>query len=171
MSSAESEYHSMVRCASEAKGLAHTIRELGHEAHVRIWTDAAAARGLALRSGNGTTKHMETNYFWLQQKEKNQELRIEKIRGPVNPTHLMTKHLDGKRLVMLCDLLSIKHTSGRPSSAPNLTMDTEYISRASRALAAMTLVRQASKSLCLLEPNMKRGSMNTESTIGRWLDG
>ena len=28
---------------------------------------------------------METKYFWLQQKEKNQELRIDKIRGRVNP--------------------------------------------------------------------------------------
>ena len=44
---------------------------------------------------------------------------------------------------MLCDLLNIKHTNGRPTSAPKLTMDPEYISRASRALAAMTLVRQA----------------------------
>ena len=47
--------------------------------------DAAAARGLALRSGSGAIKHMDTRYFWLQQKEKNQELRIEKIRGTVNP--------------------------------------------------------------------------------------
>ena len=46
--SAESEYYSMVRCASEAIGLANTIRELGHDALVRIWTDAAAVRGLAL---------------------------------------------------------------------------------------------------------------------------
>ena len=55
----------------------------------------------------------------------------------------MTKNLDGTRLVMLCDLLNIKRIGGRPSSAPKLTMDTEYIPRASRALAAMTLVRQA----------------------------
>ena len=75
LSSAVSEYYSMVRCASEAI----TIRELGHEAQVRIWTDAAAARGLALRSGCGAIKHVETKYFWLQQKEKNQEFRIEKI--------------------------------------------------------------------------------------------
>ena len=34
LSSAESEHRSMVRCASEAIGLADTIRELGHEAHV-----------------------------------------------------------------------------------------------------------------------------------------
>ena len=97
LSSAESEYCSMARCASEAIGLANTIRELGHEAQVRIWTDAAAAPGLALRSGSRAIKHVETKYFWLQQKEKNQEVRIDKIRGTVNPADLMTKHLDGKR--------------------------------------------------------------------------
>ena len=97
LTSAESEYYSMERCASEATALANTTRELGHEAQKRIWTDAAAARGLALRSGSGTIKHMETKYCWLQQKEKNQKLRIEKIRGAVNPADLMRKHLDGKR--------------------------------------------------------------------------
>ena len=75
LSSAESDNNSTVRCASEAIGLANTMRELGHEAQVRIWTDAAAARGLALRSGSAAIKHMETKYFWLQQKEKNLELR------------------------------------------------------------------------------------------------
>ena len=67
----------------------------------------------------------------------------EKIRGTVNPADLMTKHLDGKRLMMLCDLLNNKRISGRPSSAPKLTMDTEYISLAPPALVAITLVRQA----------------------------
>ena len=65
-------------------------------------------------------------YFRLQQKEKNQELRIEKIRGTVNPVDVIMKLLDGKCLVMLCELLNIKHISGRPSSAPKLTLDTEY---------------------------------------------
>ena len=41
------------------------MAELGHEAHERIWTDAAAARGLALRSGCGGIKHMETVYLWV----------------------------------------------------------------------------------------------------------
>ena len=106
LSSAESEYYSKVRCASEAIGLANTTRELRHEAHVRIWTDVAAARGLALRSGSGAIQHLETKYFRLQQKEENQ-----KIRSTVNPADLMTKNLDRKSLVMLCDLLNIKITS------------------------------------------------------------
>ena len=92
-------------CASEALGLANTIRELGHEARVLIWTDAEAARGLTLRRGSGAIKHMETKYLRLQLKKKIQELRIEKIRGTVIPADLMTKHLDGKRLTTLCGLV------------------------------------------------------------------
>ena len=162
LSSAELKCYSMVRCASEAIGQANTTRELGHEAQVRIWTDAAAARGLALRRGSGAIKHMETTYFSLQQKEKNQELRVEKIRGTVNPADLMTKHQDGQRLVMLCELFSIKRIDGRPSSAPKLTIDTEYISRASRALAAVTLVKRATTS----EIAVHSGAMQET-----WIDG
>ena len=68
---------------------------------------------------------METKKLRLQEKEKNKELTIEKIRGTVNPADLMTKDLDGKRLVTLCELLNIRRIDGRPSSAPNLTIDTD----------------------------------------------
>ena len=102
---------------------------------------------------------METKYFGLQQKEKNQELRIEKIRGTVNPADLMTKHLDGKRCVMLCDLLSIRHISGGPSSAPKLETDTEYISRASRALTTMTSSSERSR----------RAFWSRKRNVDRWI--
>ena len=151
----------MVRCASEAIGLANTIRELGHEAQVRIWTDAAAARGLALRSGSGAIKHMETKHFWLQQKEKTGAQDREDPRHSQS-RRLMTKHLDGKRLVTLCELLNIKRVDGRPSSAPKLTLDTEYISRASRALAAVTLGKQATAS---------ENAVHSGAMPGTWIDG
>ena len=44
---------------------------------------------------------------------------------------------------MLCELLNVNHISGRPNSAPKLAVHREYITTASRALAAMTLVKQA----------------------------
>ena len=115
LSSAKSEYYSMVRCASEALGLANVIRELGHKAEVRIWTDAAAARGLALRSGSGAIKHMETKYYWLQQKQKNKELSIEKIRTDDNTADLMTKHLAAARVQHLCGFLKLESQKGRPA--------------------------------------------------------
>ena len=126
-------------CRVEVRPLANSIRELGHEARLRIWSDAAAAQELALGSGSGGIKHMGIKFFWLQQKEKNQEPSIEKIRGTVNSADLMTKHLHGKRSTTLCGLLNIKHISGGTNSAPKLTIDTEYITDAKRA--AMTLVR------------------------------
>ena len=88
---------------------------------------------------------METKYFRLQQKEKNQELTIEKIRCTGNPADLMTKHLEGKRLVTLCELFNIRRIDGRPS-APKMTIDTAYISQSSRALAAVTLEKPATAS-------------------------
>ena len=72
-------------------------------------------------SGSGAFEHMETEYFWLQQDEKNNDINIHKIRGTINPADVMTKRLDEKRLS--CGLLSIKHIGGRQSSAPQLILD------------------------------------------------
>ena len=85
LSSAEAAYHSTVRCASEALGMAKTIRELRHKGQVRVWTDAAAAHGLALGGRSGAAGHNDTKYLWLRQKKKNEELRMEKIRGNIKP--------------------------------------------------------------------------------------
>ena len=44
LSCCESECYSLVRCASESIGMQETLRELGHAATMRLWTEAAAAR-------------------------------------------------------------------------------------------------------------------------------
>ena len=85
----------------------------------------------------------------------------------------MTKHLGGKRLTMLCSLLSIKRISGR-NSAPKLTLDTEYISRESRAVAAMTLVRQAAACQIAVLSGIERetwitGDRSDYRTAGGWI--
>ncbi len=59
LSSCESEYYSLVRCAGEAIGLRETLEEMQLAYNIRLWTDARAARGLALRTGGGQIKHME----------------------------------------------------------------------------------------------------------------
>ena len=81
LSSAESEYYSMVRCASEAIGLANTMRGSG--------TRTGSPKRELRNQGYGN------EVLWLQQKEKNLELRIEKIRGTVNNADLMRNILMG----------------------------------------------------------------------------
>ena len=104
LSSCESEYYSLVRCAGEAIGLREALREMQWDYSIRFWTDASAARGLALRTGGGQIKHMQARYYWLQECIKAGILTVEKIRGAVNPADLMTKHLDGTTMRVMCGL-------------------------------------------------------------------
>ena len=106
LSSAESEYYSMLTCASEALGLANTIRE--------SWdTKPAYESGQTLQQHEGWLSAVEAapSNTWkprtcgCSRRRKIQELRIEKIRGTVIHADLMTQHLDGKRLTKLCELL------------------------------------------------------------------
>ena len=103
LNSGESEYYTVVRCASEIIGLANTIRVLGHEAHVRVWTDAAAARGLAHWSGSGNQVLLAA----AEGREQGAQDREDQKHGK-NPADLVTKHLDGKRPTLLCGLLIVK---------------------------------------------------------------
>ena len=96
LSSAESEYYSMARCACEAIGLATTVRELGHEAHVRIWTDAAAARGLPLHSGSGTIKHVEPKYFGDQKDQWHSQRRLGRPVSLLDQVHLGSTQRTGR---------------------------------------------------------------------------
>jgi hypothetical protein len=70
MSSCESEHYSLVRCAGEAIGLRETLEEMQLHYSIRLWTDASAAHGLALRTGGGQIKHMQAKCYWLQERIK-----------------------------------------------------------------------------------------------------
>ncbi len=59
LSSCESECYSLVLCVGEAIGLRETLKEMQLNYSIRLWTDASAARGLALRTGGGQIKHMQ----------------------------------------------------------------------------------------------------------------
>ena len=90
---------------------------------------------------------METKYFGVLAESENKELLIEKIRITVSAAELMTKHVDGKRLTVLCRLLSMKNTLADETPS--------YISLASRALAAKLLVRRtAATDVCPLHVNV-----------------
>ena len=60
LSSAESEYYSLVRGAAASIGAANMTRDLGRELAVRLSADASAAIGIAGRRGAGRVLH-----FWI----------------------------------------------------------------------------------------------------------
>ncbi len=135
LSSCESEYYSLVRCVDEATDLDEMLEEMQSNHSIRRW-----ARGLALRAGGGQIKHMQAKYYWLQECIKAGILTVEKIRGTVNPADLMTKHLDGTTMRAMCGLLDLKFETGRAAAAPKLEIDSGYVTRCAKLLAAVSLL-------------------------------
>ena len=57
----EAEFYSIVKTASRMIGLQQLLKDLGKpDTKGRLWTDAAAAKGIASRRGVGGARHLET---------------------------------------------------------------------------------------------------------------
>ena len=138
LSSGESEYYSLVRCACEAIGLAWLLHELGMTLSIELWTDATVARSISTRVGlgGGRVKHMDTKYLWLKQKVQMKEITVHKIRGTVNGADLMTKGLDQATMLRHCEGMGISLSTGRHKAAPQLSVPSEATAHIARLLAA-----------------------------------
>ena len=80
---------------------------LGIDSAVEVHTDSSACIGIALRSGCGRVRHLETISLWLQQQVGNKHLQVKKVAGLVNPVDIGTKALAGPRLRSLLLLLQM----------------------------------------------------------------
>ena len=65
--------------------------DLGWKREVRLWTDSAAAKAIASRSGLGRTRHVETKFLWIQAAVKEGRLNLVKVHGKSNPADWLTK--------------------------------------------------------------------------------
>ena len=65
LSTAESEWHALVRTASALIGLQNLAADLGRYLQLTLKTDATAAIGIASRRGAGKIRHLATQTLWL----------------------------------------------------------------------------------------------------------
>ena len=94
LSSGEAEYYGLVEGASQGLGMRAMLTELGVESNVVVQTDASAAKGIALRRGMGTNRHIEFNQLWVQDKVAKGEVKIKKIATTENIADHLTKYLN-----------------------------------------------------------------------------
>ena len=95
--------------------------ELGYSFHApRVGSDSNAARGVTARHGLGKLKHMELKYLWLQGAIRDRRLVVVREDGDRNFADLMTKHLDGVRMLMLLEAAGFEYREGRAPGAPRL---------------------------------------------------
>eukprot|EP00971_Amphidinium_carterae_P342001 6481117-Amphidinium_carterae.1 len=98
LSSAESEYYSLVRAATTAIGCSNMAMDLNIPLKVQLHADATAASGIAHRRGAGKVRHIECGTLWLQRLITLGKISLKYKKGQDNPADLGTKHLDGKTM-------------------------------------------------------------------------
>ncbi len=119
-SSAESELYALVRASQEAMGIRTLLSDFGVYAKVSLKVDASAALSIVERKGLGKLKHVCVQWLWVQQVSKRKEIAYEKIKGQVNPTDAMTKHLTRQVMEDHLRRMFCEFREGRSSEAPQM---------------------------------------------------
>ena len=92
ISSAEAELNALVKAVSEALSIKHTMKEMGKDLAVAVFTDSNAAKGIVQRLGCGKVKHLETRQLWLQEVVEIRALKVLKMGRELNLADALTHH-------------------------------------------------------------------------------
>ena len=55
--------------------------------------DSTAALGISHLMGLGKTKHIHTQYLWIQEKVSDKQIKVTKVGTHDNPADILTKHV------------------------------------------------------------------------------
>ena len=120
LSSGEAELISLVKGTSEGLGLQSMLEDAGVDTWLHVRTDAAAALGMAQRTGVGKVRHLDTRLLWIQDYVRAGRVHLSKIDGLLNSADALTKYLSSS--IMSNHLLRMgwRLQEGRAESAPVL---------------------------------------------------
>ena len=107
MSTGEAEFHAATKAAAEALAVQAYLRDLGWDTQIRLEVDASAAKAMASRQGLGKVRHLQVRFLWLQDMVQGGVIRIQKVRGKLNPADVLTKSLPQAVMASLLGLVGI----------------------------------------------------------------
>ena len=90
-SSGEAELYALTKGVAEGLGVRSLLADLGFNVKLRVWTDSSAAKSITARTGMGKMRHVEVQYFWVQQVVAKGLVKVCKIAGERNPADILTK--------------------------------------------------------------------------------
>ena len=102
-------------------GLQALAKDLGISIGLKVLSDASAALGIAMRRGVGKVRHIEVHQLWLQDRVGRGDLKIEKVKGELNPADALTKYLEGPKLKSHLEWAGLFSLGGRHSIMPSVT--------------------------------------------------
>ena len=105
-SSAVAELKASCKGLSELLGLAHVAEFVrGTTYQLEHCLDASACKGILLRQGAGTLKHLSVRQLWVQEVVSDYKINVTKIDRAQNPADSLcspgSEHLFGERMVLL----------------------------------------------------------------------
>ena len=120
LSSGEAEVYGMLKGATQTKGLISKMAVFGEKVVASVCSDPSAAIGLAHRQGLRKTRHIEVQYLWIQHEVKEGKLTVKKVGTNNNPADLLTKAMNGKKMMKYMAEMGFDIDNSRASTAPTL---------------------------------------------------
>ena len=105
LSSMEAELYACVLGVVESKGIQSIARDMGESWSVRVSIDSSATLGFVQREGLARTKHVDTQWLWVQRQCREEKISVCKVHTDFNPADLLTKPLVGTKVVRLMELM------------------------------------------------------------------
>ena len=100
LSSGEAEYYGVVKASGVATGHRSLMADLGVPLLARVWTDSSAAIGICNRARLGKLRHVQTHTLWVQERVRNGEIELRKIKGEANPDDLFPKFIGSRDKIL-----------------------------------------------------------------------
>ena len=66
---------------------------MGKEVDITIMVDATATMGMMMKEGLSGVRHIDTQHLWVQEKIKNKQFVVKKVKGEDNAADMFTKPL------------------------------------------------------------------------------
>ena len=121
LSSGEAELHGVVKGGANGLGFLALLRDYNIRTKLRLWTDSSASKGMCSRQGLGKVRHLDVQDLWIQQRLRNGDFSLYKVKGDDSPGDLFTKaSLTSHRIEALLNMLNCNYRSGGAITAPAL---------------------------------------------------
>ena len=177
LSSGEAELYALVKTAAQAKGMASLLMDYDMMSTVTVHTDSTAAIGMVHRKGLGKTRHIDTQYLWIQESVNNKDIAVKKVGTKENPADMLTKGLKREPLNEHIKNVGGYTTSVKARSA--LSLGAVHPSDSWDAADDRVMVRRHNKwRECFFTPMKVAGGPRTSRelqgyrcTIGRYKSG
>jgi len=120
LSSGEAELISIIKGATQAKGLQSIGHDMNINMDIEMYTDSKAGKAIAGRRGVGKVRHLDVAELWIQDAVKDGQIKLRKVAGEENPSDILTKYVEHHLIVQHCAACGILHLEGRADSAPKI---------------------------------------------------